>query len=647
MTSSTPLAYSYLRFSSKRQEEGDSVRRQDTGAKQWAEKNEIPLDTSLKIDKGISAFKGKNADLGSLGEFIRMVDKGRVNKGSYFVVESLDRISRNEVQEALLLILSLLKKGIRIVQLTPVEMVYDAKSDTTALIIMIVELSRGHSESKVKSDRIKGVWSHWREGAAKGERTRPPGRHPSWVKWDETSGSYDLIEGPSAAVRRIFQLAAEGQGIRGIIDRLNKDQVPSFGRTKIWGTPLVAKLLRGREALGELRVKGGLTLKGFYPPLIGEEDWLRARAAIGSRRSGRKGVGRPGVNVASLLTSLVRDARDGEYLQLRGRERLPSGAWRNPGMVSAGARMRRNGSGAMFVPYQTLECAILRFIKELSPEDCFDDARPQQEQLLQALDGKVADIESRLAKVKAAAAKSPNVESLLDLIVTLDSELTEAKKQRDGQAASLSVNTQDSLGEANSLIDMLRSASAESPESEDDEAQENDDEAQKKKPKPRSERHQLREKVKFRLRQVIDCLWVFVYEVSRSVRGAEVQVFLKSGVVRVISLAWCCRGRYPGLSVAVPIDVGDSDRRHLRDKLLSNYRTDGSTREFFEQHIERLKPAVLEAIDSELKVREAVAQSDKARGTNGLADYLANCTLDGTPPPVHTGRHTAGSARRS
>src|SRR5262245_19177135 len=102
MTSSIPLAFlafSYLRFSSKKQGAGDSIRRQYELAEAWAKKIGIPLDTSLRIDKGISAFKGKNADIGSLGEFLRLVENGRIPKGSYLVVESLDRLTRNDVQE--------------------------------------------------------------------------------------------------------------------------------------------------------------------------------------------------------------------------------------------------------------------------------------------------------------------------------------------------------------------------------------------------------------------------------------------------------------------------------------------------------------------------------------------------------------------
>src|SRR5262245_40430361 len=98
MNSTQDIAYSYIRFSSRKQEAGDSIRRQQTAARAWARRNGIPLDTTLRIDKGISAFHGKNADLsggknadlGGLAEFLRLVQEGTVNPGSYLVVENLD-----------------------------------------------------------------------------------------------------------------------------------------------------------------------------------------------------------------------------------------------------------------------------------------------------------------------------------------------------------------------------------------------------------------------------------------------------------------------------------------------------------------------------------------------------------------------------
>ncbi len=90
-----PVAYSYIRFSTVEQIKGDSLRRQTTASAQYAAANGLELDTSLNAqDLGVSAFSGANFESGALGKFITAIDEGRVARGSYLLVESLDRLSR-------------------------------------------------------------------------------------------------------------------------------------------------------------------------------------------------------------------------------------------------------------------------------------------------------------------------------------------------------------------------------------------------------------------------------------------------------------------------------------------------------------------------------------------------------------------------
>lgn len=51
-------AFSYIRFSSKPQERGDSLRRQVRLARDYATKHDLILDERSYQDLGISAFKG-------------------------------------------------------------------------------------------------------------------------------------------------------------------------------------------------------------------------------------------------------------------------------------------------------------------------------------------------------------------------------------------------------------------------------------------------------------------------------------------------------------------------------------------------------------------------------------------------------------
>ena len=113
-------AYSYVRFSKKDQANGDSLRRQVAASEAYCKRKGLQLDEGLHLhDLGMSAFQGKNADVGALGTFREAVRIGRVPKGSILIIESLDRLSRSEIDDAYDLFRELLKAGIGITTLTP------------------------------------------------------------------------------------------------------------------------------------------------------------------------------------------------------------------------------------------------------------------------------------------------------------------------------------------------------------------------------------------------------------------------------------------------------------------------------------------------------------------------------------------------
>src|SRR4029450_5078705 len=111
-------AYSYLRFSTPDQLKGDSFRRQTELSQRYAQQHGLDLDDKLTFhDLGVSGFRGKNITKGALGDFIKAIEKGRVQPGSYLLVESLDRLSRDTVMNAFSRFSDILAKGITIVTL--------------------------------------------------------------------------------------------------------------------------------------------------------------------------------------------------------------------------------------------------------------------------------------------------------------------------------------------------------------------------------------------------------------------------------------------------------------------------------------------------------------------------------------------------
>jgi DNA invertase Pin-like site-specific DNA recombinase len=114
----TPKVYSYLRFSTDIQSHGDSIRRQTQLARDYCDTNGLELDESLTFhDLGVSAFKGANAATGKLGLFLKSIEQGKVTQGDILLIESIDRLSRSAITDALTLFIRILQSGVHIVTL--------------------------------------------------------------------------------------------------------------------------------------------------------------------------------------------------------------------------------------------------------------------------------------------------------------------------------------------------------------------------------------------------------------------------------------------------------------------------------------------------------------------------------------------------
>src|SRR5262245_60527280 len=122
-------AFSYIRFSTPEQSKGRSLERQIAAAKDYARNHDPPLDLDESLtfqDLGVSAFRGRNIEEGALGAFLDAVKEGKVQKGSYLLVESLDRVSRQAARRAANTIGEIVDAGITVVDLSDNEREYSA-----------------------------------------------------------------------------------------------------------------------------------------------------------------------------------------------------------------------------------------------------------------------------------------------------------------------------------------------------------------------------------------------------------------------------------------------------------------------------------------------------------------------------------------
>lgn len=228
---SRPKAYSYIRMSTAEQAKGDSARRQDKATSDYAKENNLEL-VDILIDKGVSAFTGSNAEFGELGRFIALAERGEIEKGSYLIVESLDRISRDNIFKALGVLQSIINLDINIVTLSD-KKVYSKTSGTDSqgdLIFAIFTLIRAHEESQMKSLRLKASWDNKRNLARMGSATN----HviPKWLRYSEDKTKIELIEERADIIKEIFELSCSGWGAYSIAKLLNSRGEKTWGNAK-------------------------------------------------------------------------------------------------------------------------------------------------------------------------------------------------------------------------------------------------------------------------------------------------------------------------------------------------------------------------------------------------------------------------------
>jgi DNA invertase Pin-like site-specific DNA recombinase len=162
-----PIAYSYKRFSSAAQEGNDSIRRQTAAAIAYIEDNPqlgLVLDTTLSMtDAGVSAFKGTNLKTGALSVFTGAVKAGMIPEGSYLLLESLDRFTRQQVNVAALDLLSLINSGVVVVtlhnQTVYREEQFQGTDGLVNLLGALIAMDGHHREQVTKGKRIAAAWA--------------------------------------------------------------------------------------------------------------------------------------------------------------------------------------------------------------------------------------------------------------------------------------------------------------------------------------------------------------------------------------------------------------------------------------------------------------------------------------------------------
>jgi len=414
-----PKAYSYLRFSTPEQSKGDSFRRQTEGSRAYAKRHGLDLDETLTFkDLGVSAFRGKNVEQGALGVFLKAVETGKIRKGSYLLVENLDRLSRDTVRSAFIQFTGILERGVHVVTLTDNKLYTAAKMDADFgdLMFSLTTMFRAHDESALKSTRLGAAWKAKRD-KAQTDGHKLTARCPAWLTLASDRKSFAVDSGRKKIVRRIFEMTLASHGKAVIARRFNADGVATFGDSEGWHPSYVQKILENEAVCGvfqpmrtvvrdgkKTRVPDGEPIADYFPAVVDRATFERARR---SRTSRRIPAGRKGENFSNLFSGLAACGDCGAPMHY-----VNKGAGTKGGayLVCSNARRAVSNCKARGWKYSPVEALLILCLEELNYSELFPDLTRDTRAKLQELEDSKLETENEIAQTKG------RLENILDAL---------------------------------------------------------------------------------------------------------------------------------------------------------------------------------------------------------------------------------------
>lgn len=428
-------AYSYVRFSSKAQASGASLDRQLEHCREYAKANNLDLDEKTSFqDLGVSAYKGANFVDGNLGVFIKAVETGVVPRGSFLLVESLDRLSRDVILEAQALFNRILSLDITIVTLLDNQVFSKARINEDggmSIMISIMYMLRAHDESKKKSQRVKHGWEK-----ARNTKKIITTVIPSWLRIVEVlennikTEAFEVIDIKAEVIKRIFSLALEGKGSPSIARIFNNEKVPTLVSAPDWSAGIVAGQMKNVAVYGALQTAKIPLRENYYPAIISRDAFFKVQQLIAARNlapgprednlvanlfAGRSFCGLCG---ARMKTSSVSKARF---------KTNPDGPRRY--LICEAHYELKTCKDSRRVTYDAFEARILTVLVAHKRWMLFNAASEVSYDPRPAITAEIASKEKELQRAMEFMYRMPDSEALEQNFRKLEKELTELKKQ--------------------------------------------------------------------------------------------------------------------------------------------------------------------------------------------------------------------------
>lgn len=434
----------YIRWSSAEQGKGSSLERQNEDCHRHASRHGWHVREVL-IDEGVSAFKGRHAEVGALGRFVAGVEAGLYPDGVILLTEKLDRLSREKAKKVFAWLLQLTEMGV-VIATVDGDRRYDSNTlDMAAIIEVVVKAELANEESEKKASRLSAAWASKRSRLARGETAVLTSRAPAWLSVEGTPRAFVVREDRAAVVRRIFEDTVGGLGKHHIARALNLEGVPTFGRASGWHASYIQKILNspavlgefqpGQKPRGEKRRFVGDPILDYYPRIVDPDLYAAAKRAMAGRARRVAGRGRRLVN---LFSGLGTCGSCGSKMVFRGKglKERADGSWVNEDYLICDSYQRGRGCEAgHHFNYAVWESGIL----DATLLDALGDRHFSSPEVVRPMEIELADLERRRDgdRVKAETALALFVETDRPEVKALWMTLTADLDRQEQEIAGL------------------------------------------------------------------------------------------------------------------------------------------------------------------------------------------------------------------
>ena len=303
------------RFSSSKQDDGDSRERQDRLNRACAERLGVKV-IGEHFDEGVSVKDGATE------KFRKLI--ADLPAGVGIVCENLDRISRGKPWRAKAMLLDIIEDGHFIIT-SQDEREYNTETieeiDTLLLGDLSTNLARIENNKRTK--RVKEAKANAIELVRQGKAAPLGSWLPPHIKYNFDTKQYDIRPDRLDVVRRIFKEYAAGKGCVSIAKGLNQDKIPTFRFNRGWSQVTIWTMLRYEGLIGVLNYRNERIPKAF-PPAIKEDLFYKVQQMCkqNKARHGKYSA----VNVRNIFRGVCHCAKCGvsmrvlndDYIQCRG-----------------------------------------------------------------------------------------------------------------------------------------------------------------------------------------------------------------------------------------------------------------------------------------------------------------------------------------